>query len=415
MDPAQTVAYILPGSGSYNLRWCYEKNASGAAGQDHGALESAVDMLGNVDDFLTVTALSTVTEDDALDLPNPSPLSSLTNGSPKPGETAVTTAWFGQSEVERDGSDSLQSGNLTHSQSSCFEAVLSGTKLISFYWKVDSQENADYLKFYVDSNASDGVDNYEEIKSVSGNVNWTRVKYISEGPNPYGLKWCYEKDASGAANSDAAWVDALEVTDPIAPDEALDISGQSFTTPTADPSGNLAWIGQAIISNGSSDALQSASIGDNQSSCFETNVAGDDVFFVDFDWKLDSEAGADYLKLYVNGVFVREISGDIDWTKVEFILGPRPVDINTGMSPDHTLKWCYEKNGSGASGEDKAWVDRMDLKNIDYANTQLYFGLSPDAYPVDFQTALGTADSIVSSGDADWFWPSVRSTDPWHF
>ena len=335
-----TVEYIFLSSGSYRLRWCYEKNGSGAAGRDAGTLLSTLSG-GAPENVLRVSPLVTATEQNALDLPSPSPLT-LTNPANDPLTASLSTAWFGQTATANDGTDALQSGNIGHNQSSCFETSLSGPNQISFYWKVSSQENADYLKFYVDD---------MEAGSISGDVDWTLIERSIATDTAYTLKWCYHKDANSTANLDSAWMDQLVISSStLTVSDALDNTGLSFTTPAAAPSANLAWFGQTTDTNDGTDALQSGVIGDNQSSCFETSVTG--IQRVNFYWKVSSQENGDHLRFYVDNIEIRSISGDVNWTAIEHI-------IETGGS--HTLRWCYEKDADTVSNRDAAWIDQLSL------------------------------------------------------
>lgn len=70
---------------------------------------------------------------------------------------------------------------------------------ISFYKKVSSEENYDYLKFYID-----GV----MVGSWSGEVAWSRAAYpVTQGSHVF--KWEYMKDGSVSNGSDCAWVDYI--------------------------------------------------------------------------------------------------------------------------------------------------------------------------------------------------------------
>ena len=75
---------------------------------------------------------------------------------------------------------------------------LSGSD-ISFYRKVSSETNYDFLYFYVD-----GV----EFGKWSGEVPWGKVTY-TVGGGVHTLKWAYSKDYSVSSGSDKAWVDYI--------------------------------------------------------------------------------------------------------------------------------------------------------------------------------------------------------------
>jgi len=85
---------------------------------------------------------------------------------------------------------------------SCFQIEYTFTTIwdISFYYNVSSEENNDYLKFY--------IDNVEE-SSWSGNVGWTKYEKTDIEIWTYVYKWCYIKNWSINAWSDTAWIDYI--------------------------------------------------------------------------------------------------------------------------------------------------------------------------------------------------------------
>ena len=79
----------------------------------------------------------------------------------------------------------------------------SSSETLKFYWKVSSQQNSDYLEFYIDGTLQSG--------RISGEVDWTLKTYtISSGIHT--LKWCYVKDYSGSSGDDCGWVDFVQWT-----------------------------------------------------------------------------------------------------------------------------------------------------------------------------------------------------------
>jgi len=100
-----------------------------------------------------------------------------------------------------EGSYSAQSGDINDNQTSSLYMevnVLSDGEL-SFYKKVSSESNWDYLRFYVDN---------VEMSSWSGNLSWSQETFqISAGEHT--LKWEYDKDGSVSSGSDCAWIDYI--------------------------------------------------------------------------------------------------------------------------------------------------------------------------------------------------------------
>jgi formylglycine-generating enzyme required for sulfatase activity len=83
-----------------------------------------------------------------------------------------------------------------------FETVVSGSGSVTFWWKVSSESNADYLKFFID-----GV----EIAAISGTKGpWAQISNRVEGAGvAHTLRWEYVKNGAVASSTDAGWVDDI--------------------------------------------------------------------------------------------------------------------------------------------------------------------------------------------------------------
>jgi len=247
--------------------------------------------------------------------------------------------WSKVTDVYYYGGDSAKSGTITHNQSTTIETdvTVGSTQAVKFYWKVSSEANYDYLRFYID-----GV----EKTRIAGTVDWTQVSYnIAAGTHT--LKWSYTKDGSVSTGSDCGWVDKLEITDPSADPiaEAVDYPGLSFTL-----SGNANWFSQTTTTYYGGDAGQSGDIGNSQTSTMETTISG--VTSVKFYWRVSSESNYDYLRFYIDGVEQNRISGSTSWAQ-------RTYTVSSGQ---HTLKWSFTKDYSVSSGSDCGWVDKLELQ-----------------------------------------------------
>jgi PKD repeat protein len=247
--------------------------------------------------------------------------------------------WYKVTDVYYYGGDSARSGDIGNNQSTTIETSLTvGTpQAVKFYWKVSSEANYDYLKFYID-----GV----EKTKIAGNVDWTQVAYnITAGTHT--LKWSYIKDIYVSSGSDCGWVDKLEITDPVADPiaEAVDYPSLTFTL-----SGTGEWFYQTTTTYYDGDAAQSPDIGSNQSTTMETTISGKTS--VKFYWKVSSEANYDYLRFYIDGVEQDKISGSVNWTQQTY-------SVTSGT---HTLKWTYTKDLFVSSGSDCGWVDKLELQ-----------------------------------------------------
>ncbi len=110
--------------------------------------------------------------------------------------------WFINSTSAYEGTYCVQSGSINHQQSSILSitATVTSDDSISFYMKVSSETNYDFLKFYIDNVC---------IKSWSGILNWQRVAFpVTVGQHKF--KWEYAKDYSMSAGDDCAWVDFIQ-------------------------------------------------------------------------------------------------------------------------------------------------------------------------------------------------------------
>ena len=117
------------------------------------------------------------------------------------GWTMGTYPWTIDTSTYHSGNYAARSGSITHSQSSTMEIIriLSSVGTLSFWYKISSEANYDFLKFSVDGTVQG---------SWSGTVDWTQVSFtIPAGQHTF--KWAYTKDASESSGSDCAWIDDI--------------------------------------------------------------------------------------------------------------------------------------------------------------------------------------------------------------
>jgi subtilisin family serine protease len=121
-------------------------------------------------------------------------------------KTISDKIWYGQRVVFYYDADAARSGKISDNQTSTLETTVSGPGVLSFYWKVSSEPNYDYLGFYIDGKTK---------TKISGNIDWRKQTYTI----PYGthtLAWKYSKDKSVASWSDTGWLDQVVYTQAIA-------------------------------------------------------------------------------------------------------------------------------------------------------------------------------------------------------
>ncbi len=101
-----------------------------------------------------------------------------------------------------EGDYCLVSGNINDNQTSTAEIsvdVVSDGE-ISFFYRVSSEVEYDFLQFYIDGNMMD---------EWSGSINWTQTAYeVEEGTHTF--KWTFDKDGSLSSGSDCGWIDLIQ-------------------------------------------------------------------------------------------------------------------------------------------------------------------------------------------------------------
>ena len=150
-------------------------------------------------------------------------------------------------------------------------------------------------------------------------------------------------------------------------------------------------------------SLRSGKIEHNDSSCFAFSISNleSDAFSIDYYYKVSSESGYDYLRLYVDGAenADHKYSGEIDWTLAQYKLSGN----------EQELRWCYTKDGSQSPGQDTAWIDQISYSSSNYA---------PIASAGDDQVVSETSIVTLQGSGADvdgsivsYKWQQVSSAD----
>jgi hypothetical protein len=118
--------------------------------------------------------------------------------------TWTEAPWSPQTTVTHDGLDALRSGSMGDQQSSVLETVLLGPGELSYWWKVSSETNSDFLFLLLDRSVP-------VVTPISGEVGW-RQETLSIPPGVHALYWAFLKDEAGSAGADAGWVDQVAFT-----------------------------------------------------------------------------------------------------------------------------------------------------------------------------------------------------------
>jgi hypothetical protein len=147
------------------------------------------------------------------------------------------------------GKYSARSGVITNNSTSRLEVTLSVGKddSISFYTKVSSEQDYDWLHFFIDD---------VPLGQWSGEQDWQRAAY-PVSPGIHTFKWWYVTDISFLNGSNAGWIDNIVFPSPIVPDvhagnDTTICAGQSLQIhATAASYDSLHWItfGDGSFSN----------------------------------------------------------------------------------------------------------------------------------------------------------------------
>lgn len=119
--------------------------------------------------------------------------------------TTTTAVWYGQTNVTHDGVAAAQSGAVYgftgFPADSWLETPVNGATNVSFWWKVSSSTNTDYLEFCIDNSRKAGI---------SGEVNW-KSNFFTIPSGATNLEWRYVKSNSIAVGSDRGWLDQVVI------------------------------------------------------------------------------------------------------------------------------------------------------------------------------------------------------------
>jgi hypothetical protein len=118
--------------------------------------------------------------------------------------TGGNADWFAEGSIWYSGNDAAQSGDISDSQSSYLRTNITGPGTLKFMWKVSSEYDSDFLRFYIDTT---------QQTRISGTTDWRERSY-SISPGTHNLEWRYTKNSAGTRGSDCGWVDKVEFIPP---------------------------------------------------------------------------------------------------------------------------------------------------------------------------------------------------------
>ena len=340
-------------------------------------------------------------------------------------EAAGNAIWFPQSIINFDQSSAAQSGEISNRQNSTIKLNVTGPASVSFWWKVSSEIDYDYLSVFLDDQILQ--------HRISGEVDWeNRNVEIPEGS--HSLSWTYSKDIALSEGQDAGWLDKVEILYTGSPEitinkefnftlgDEIKIPFSVSNNPNSIGADNLPeWLtidqNQAVIAgnapeegtynfsiwaenslnrvsqdvalfiikplNEESNSLNWEFAGNanwfsqenythDQKSAAQSGQISDDQYSslwtnvigpgsLSFWWKVSSEKDYDFLSVRLDGEYIDYISGDIDWQN-------KVIQIPNG---NHLLEFIYTKDVSESAGLDAGWIDEITYIRDEILNSSL--------------------------------------------
>ena len=141
--------------------------------------------------------------------------------------TGAQSTWKVSKSVAFEGTKSLVTGPASDGKTSAI-AYRSNFKAgtVAFYFKVSSEKNYDFARFYIDGVAQIFT-SANSKPGISGDTDWVYASFpLAAGRHL--LKWTYEKDDSYAGLKDLAWLDGVALPQTTQEIAVLNPSGQDI-------------------------------------------------------------------------------------------------------------------------------------------------------------------------------------------
>ncbi len=200
-NPGANVEFVIIATGTDPLKYQWKKDGVVLAGETKPLLNlTAVKTDDNGTYRVEVSNSSGTAISNTFNLSvkgSNNALSLALDNNEWPWRHSNDTKWFNQDTIALDGFDALQSGSISNNESSSFETTVIGPGIISFYWKVSSEDGHDVLTFALNDQAQE---------SISGEVEWQEGAFaVPAGENI--LRWVYSKNESLSLRADSGWID----------------------------------------------------------------------------------------------------------------------------------------------------------------------------------------------------------------
>jgi len=117
--------------------------------------------------------------------------------------TSVNSSWVGLKDTlwAYHGGNTARSGEVGDNEESWIETSVTGPGQISFWWKVNSAINRDYLEVYINGELKD---------RISGDFGWQKKHYLID-PDTHIIRWRYYKGHGEPSGADCGFLDKVEL------------------------------------------------------------------------------------------------------------------------------------------------------------------------------------------------------------
>ncbi len=151
--------------------------------------------------------------------------------------------WTGQiATASIANSSSAQSGTIHNNEQTWLQTTVQGPGVLSFYWKVSSETDWDYLALLVDGS---------EKRRISGEVDWNKLNIPIES-GKHQIRWLYKKDKYLSSGKDAAWLDQV-IFQSGQVNEVESLAHEQFTTNETTRAWNVDIEGEIFFPNWSTE------------------------------------------------------------------------------------------------------------------------------------------------------------------
>ena len=122
-------------------------------------------------------------------------------------EDSGGNSWIIDPNLYQVGSSSMRSPELGDSELACISTSANIGGSLSFWWKVSSEQDYDFLSLSIMGSDPDDV---SKVARISGNVDWQQIDGVEVSMGDE-IKWCYQKDLAFSDRDDAGWLDNVQI------------------------------------------------------------------------------------------------------------------------------------------------------------------------------------------------------------